>query len=258
MIFSLWHPGSGIGDQAFAYLATRVRAEDLGVPFGMIGEFKGASFMQIDRGEPVNLKYHIEQPSGAIVIDEPHKLIRLDTPYFNPEFFFIEDGTVIDGYGAQSIQYFEHRLDEIREWLKVKTEIIPMNICMLNIRGGEYRGVPNLILPLKDYWYKAMGIMKRDHKVSEFIIQTDDAEYCRLLFGDTFRILSDIQVNWSALRWATKAIISNSAFAIIPRLLAHSEDPNAITIAPRGWANRNNFDGNWQRPNNYYKKFLYI
>lgn len=254
MIFGLWHLGSGIGDQTFAYLAARVRAEDLGVPFSMIGEFKGASFMQIDRGQPANLKYHIEQPSGKLIIDEPHKLIELNTPYFNPEFFFIPDGSVIDGYGCQSEQYWGHRLDEINKWLKTDN---PSNIedccCMCNMRGGEYKGVSELFLP-KEYWDKGMDLMTDKH----FHIHTDDAEFFHQWYP-TLPTIKNIEVNWVALRYAKNAIISNSAFAIIPRLLKHLEDPEAVTIAPFGWNARNASLTEWKgRPGNFYKKFTYI
>ena len=38
MIIGIISPGSGLGDQLFSYIATRVRAADLGVDFGFVGK----------------------------------------------------------------------------------------------------------------------------------------------------------------------------------------------------------------------------
>ncbi len=74
------------------------------------------------------------------------------------------------------------------------------------------------------------------------------------------KAIKDIELNWRAVRYAKNAIISNSAFAIIPRLLKHLEDPGAVTIAPFrvGMPETQVLLNGMGRPGNYYKKFLYI
>jgi hypothetical protein len=67
---------------------------------------------------------------------------------------------------------------------------------------------------------------------------------------------TNMAFNWRSARYAKYAIIPNSAFFILPRLLKHFEDPTAITIAPRYWARRNTRV--WARPACYYKSFLYV
>ncbi len=184
MIIIKISPGSGIGDSLFSYIAGRVRATDLGVPFSVIGRefFKGNGWMDIDFGEPVNLKYHVEPQTGKLIIDDPHTLFEINTPYFDPSFFFIPDGSVIDGYGAQDIQYFEHRLDEVREWLKTEPLEVPDNKVICNIRGGEYRGVPELFLP-REYWKTAYSNKIFDEvKWLEAEIHTDDLELAKEWF----------------------------------------------------------------------------
>lgn len=258
MIIGIIHKGSGLGDQLFSYIATRVRAADLGVDFGFVGKefFKGASFMNLDWGKKVDYAFEIEEPSGKIVIPfikEP--LFELNKPYYDPEFNFIPDGSVIDGYGAQDIRYFEHRLHEVREWLRVEPLKIQDPVIIMNIRGGEYKLVSELYLP-KEYW--DLGLNKiydlQDQGLIFPEVHTDDPEEVKKNF--TFPVVSNIEQNWRSLRHAKHAIISNSAFAIIPRLLKHLEDPEAITIAPKFWAGRN--VGEWRRPGNYYKKFTYV
>ena len=249
MITGKIHKGSGLGDQLFSYIATRTTAERLGVDFGFIGQqfFKGKDFMNLDWGKDTGIGYWIEESSGKLLIDDEGKVFEINKPYYDPEVNFIEDGTVIDGYGAQDERYFEHRLEEIREWLAVEPLEMPDDVCVLNIRGGEFRVFPDLILPLQDYWFKAMGLMDKQ----KYEIHTDDPEYCKQLFGDAFPIIQDIGINWRSVRYAKHAIIANSAFGIIPRLLNGGD-----TIAPRYWARRNIKE--WSLPSNYYKSFKYI
>lgn len=263
MIIGILHKGSGLGDQLFSYIATRVRAADLGVPFGFVGKefWKGKGWMDLEFGKEVDTDiyaYFIEQPSGKLTFHSNHKVFELNKPYYDPEFNFIPDGSVIDGYGAQDIRYFEHRLDEVREWLKTRSckwwsedSFTPPTI--INFRGGEYKSVPELFLPL-EYWQ--VGYMQFDDSdTTWYQIHTDDPEAAKLIFKHD-EIVSDVEKNWNALRYSRDAVISNSAFAIIPRLLAHQDQSNAKTIAPKYWAGRNVRE--WRRSGNYYKKFTYI
>lgn len=256
-------PGSGAGDQIFSYICTRVAALDRGYDFGFVGieHFKCKSFMSLDWGKPVDLKYKIIPESGDLILEDESQTFIVNTPYFNPEIRFVKDGTIIDGFGAQAEQYFEHRLDEVREWLK--TNKVPKtleddfndDVCVINYRGGEYKYVPELYLP-KEYWIEAMKMKVKENPNILFQCHTDDPNEARKVFGDNAAIFKDIEQNWLAVRYAKHLIISNSAFAIIPRLLAHLDNPKAVTIAPRYWAGRN--VGEWRRPGNYYSKFQYI
>ena len=272
MIIGIIHKGSGLGDQLFSYIVTRVRAADLGIDFGFVGKefFKGASFMNLDWGKEADLPYQIEEPAGKVVVVRPlywgRGLFELNKPYYDPEFNFIPDGSVIDGYGAQDIRYFEHRLDEVREWLKPDKEYNfyddeddkKFQKCIINFRGGEFQAVPKLFLP-KEYWQQAMDLMKNKYPKIEFEVHTDDREAAIKMFPELqkstgiFPILVGIGMNWKSILYAKHLIISNSAFAILPALL--NENVKEV-IAPKFWAGRN--VGEWRRPQNYYSKFTYI
>lgn len=256
MIIGIIHKGSGLGDQLFSYIVTRVIALDKGYDFGFVGKefFKGKDFMDLDFGKDVDLPYEVHEPSGAIRIQdnkiyEDDKLFIINKPYYDPEVNFVEDGTVIDGYGAQDIKYFEHRLDEIRQWLKVDPMLMPMDKCVINFRGGEFAVFPELFLT-QEYWDEAIKIMRTRNPKMKFEVHTDDPELARQFFPD-FEIISGISLNWRSVRYAQHAILSNSAFGIIPRLLSGGD-----TIAPRYWARRNTKE--WSLPLNYYSKFTYI
>lgn len=51
----------------------------------------------------------------------------------------------------QDEKYIEHRKDEIRKWLEVKSDSACLKysnpeICIINFRGGEYVGKKNFFL----------------------------------------------------------------------------------------------------------------
>lgn len=267
-LIGLIHKGSGLGDQLFSYIATRVRALDLGVDFGFVGkEFFKGSFMNLDMGKSVQALFEIEKSSGKVniltidarPIKEP---FIINTPYYNPEFNFIPDGSVIDGYGAQSEQYFEYRLDEVREWLtdprfKDPTFAGPLadDTCIINFRGGEYQTIPDLFLT-QDYWDKAIERMKKEHpQIKHFWVVTDDMETAKKFFPTLHIMHDEIRFDWGFLWLAQYLILSNSAFGILPALLGHSKK----VIAPFGWNARNKSLTKWEgRAGNYYKRFTYI
>lgn len=259
MINGLIHPGSGLGNQLHRYVATRVLALDRDDDFCMIGRenFKGHSFMDLEMGFTYMGKYHTEKPAGKIVVDEMEKsqgynlhLWEEKTPYYNPEFNFIEAKTsvVIDGE-FQSIQYFGHRMKEIDEWLKVKPIDIPDDVCIIGFRGGEFALFPELFLT-PDYWAQAMDLMLNINPNMRFEVHTDDFDLATAYFPG-FKVIHDIGINWRSMRYATHAIIANSSFYIFPRLLS-----KGITIAPKGWARHNIKE--WSRPDNFYREFTYI
>lgn len=253
MITGLFHSGSGLGNQLHRYVATRVLAIDKGYDFSMVApeNFKGWDVFKVLHMSSFPNVYpyphHTEMPSGKIIVDVEHKLWEEKTNYYNPESNFIEDNTIIDGE-FQDERYFGHRMKEIDEWLKIEPIEIPNNTCVIGFRGGEYYLFPELGLP-KSYFEEGIEIMK-SRGVTKFEVHTDDVDLAQQFFPD-YRVVHDIGINWRSMRHAKYAIIANSSFFILPRLLS-----GGTTIAPRYWARRNTKE--WSMPQNYYKEFLYI
>lgn len=244
MIAGIFHEGSGLGNQLFRYVATRVLALDKGLEHGMINHgFKGSDFMEL----PLN-----SVETGDWKRFNEKKVIEngVDIRSYDPEINFVEDNTIVDGE-FQDPRYFEHRLPEIREWLTVKPLELDKDLCIINFRGGEYVGVPDLFLP-KSYWDDAIERMVRVNPDMKFEVHTDDVTTASQFFPQ-FPIIHDMEVNWRSIRYAHYLILSNSSFAILPALLNENVK---LCIAPRYWARRNT--GVWALPSNYYKQFLYI
>ncbi len=258
MIAGIFHSGSGLGNQLHRYVATRVLALDKGYGFSMITpeNFKGGGFMSLDMGIENTSTFHTEMPAGKVVVDRyavhhqagDYTSWEEKTEYYNPEFNFTEDNTVIDGE-FQDERYFGHRLNEVHEWLKVEALEIPDDTCVIGFRGGEFAVFPELFLT-RDYWDDAIDLM-RSKGITKFEVHTDDPELAKKYFDNRYPVIHDIGINWRSMRCAKNAIIANSSFYIFPRLLC-----NGLTIAPRYWARRNTKE--WSKPQNYYKSFWYI
>ena len=246
MIAGHFHQGSGLGNQLFRYITTRVLALDNGYEFGMNNPelFKGSHFMQLDMGVPVegiNKEFHekrVNHPDGSDIRD------------YDPEILNVEDGTVIEGE-FQSEKYWSHRKDEIREWLKVETKEMPDDLCIINFRGGEYVQFPELFLP-KGYWDAGLAYMRKINPNMKFEVHTDDPLTAREFFPG-FHIIHDMEQNWRSIRYAKYLLLSNSSFAIIPAIL--NQDVKHI-VAPWGWARRNR--GYWGLPSNEYSGWTYL
>lgn len=258
MVAGIFHSGSGLGDQLFRYITVRTLAEEKGYEWGMIGweNFKGDSFMNL-----------VERPSTGF---QPNKFYEKDVRDVNgndirsydPEINFIQDNTIIDGSFEDS-KYWGHNLQNIAKWLETEPMVVPDDTCFIGFRGGEYSAVSELFLP-KSFYFKGVEMM-RARGITKFEVHTDDPVLAKQFFPD-FSIVenqpishskhSNMGYNWRAMRNANHAIVPNSAFFILPRMLKHFEDPSSLTLAPRYWAGHN--EKIWKRPATFYKPFTYI
>lgn len=251
MISGIFHEGSGLGNQLFRYITTRTAAEDLGYEWGMAGECKGNFFLNLDVGKPVG-RLENKWEEKKIVED------GIDIRSYDPDINFIRDNTLIDGE-FQDDKYWRHKLRSIDKWLSVDSRDIPNDVCVIGFRGGEYYTDPKLGLPYS-YYEKAMSVISSQNPNMRFEVHTDDPQMARSFFPNLEIINngrlshsnhSNMGYNWRSMRYAKYAIIANSSFYILPRILS-----GGYTLAPRYWARYNSKV--WALPSNYYKEFAYI
>lgn len=261
MLSGILHPGSGVGNQLHRYVATRVLAEDKGYEFSMIGQenFKGKDlFPEIDLGAPNQTPYTLG-PGGELIPDSPLKRFAekkvvengVDIRGYDPEINFVENDTIIDGE-FQDLRYFEHRLKDVREWLKTPQLGMPRDVCVIGFRGGEFQYIPELFLP-QSYYEEAMAKMRDVNRNMKFIAVTDDPVTASKILPPEVKITHHVETDWRMIRSAAYLIITNSSFYIFPSLL---NNYSKLTIAPRFWARRNT--GTWALPQNYYPAFTYL
>lgn len=250
MIAGIFHQGSGLGNQLFRYVTTRVLAKDKGYEWAMFNnkDFKGMSFMDVElRDFPIGFDHYV-----GMDVWEEKKIIEngVDIRSYDPEINFVEDNHSIDGE-FQDERYWGHRLNEIREWLKVEPLDMPDNVCIIGFRGGEYALYPDLFLS-EEWWNKACLKMYEKYPGITFKVVTDDPVTARKFFPH-YEITHEIGMDWRQMRYAKHLIIANSSFYILPSLL--NEDVKEI-FAPRYWARHNTKV--WALPQNFYKEFTYV
>jgi hypothetical protein len=244
MIVGQIHKGSGLGNQLFRYVMTRVLARDLNTDFGFEGveNFKASFFLNLDMGQTPEwtidfVEQRIDNKDGV------------DIRGYDKRIKSIKDGTRVDGE-FQAEKYWQHRKDEIKEWLKVLPCEVPKNGCIINFRGGEYKNHPDLFLT-QDYWDKAIAEMEKEVLNVLFHVVTDDPEEASKFFPK-FEITHDMELDYRLIQSANYLILSNSSFAIWPAQLGTAE----LIIAPKYWARRNK--GFWALPQNKYKGWRYV
>lgn len=264
MIVTEIYKGQGLGNQLFAYVMARVIALDNGYQFGIAHpeQFKGGSFIKLDFG--CRVQGGLVPYEGAIPTKLPDGILhyfreeRLNHPNgtdirsYDTGIKNIRDNTKIDGY-FQGEDYFIHRKNEIREWLKVGAIDLPQNLCIINFRGGEYVGGNDLFLPLS-YWHNAIKHMKSQIPAIQFKIVTDDIKTARKFFPE-YEISHDMANDYISIQHAEYLILSNSSFAILPAWLNQKVKK---VIAPKYWARHNVSDGYWSLSYTIIRGWLYL
>lgn len=263
--------GQGLGNQLFCYVAARCIAKDLGYEFGTAGQEqlavnihskKGMYFMDMELGMPINdvSGYHIykEEDRRLLIKSCVHDMTYgCYVAGADESLYQISDHTLIYG-NLQSERYFGHYKEDIREWLKIKPEYDSYenyreNLCIINLRGGEYTDNRALFLRRK-YWLDAMDNMRRIRNDMEFMIVTDDvcAAYSILPGIEAYHF--DLAKDYVTIKNAKYLILSNSTFAFFP---AYTSCTAEKIIAPKYWARHNVSDGYWASEQNIYEGFLY-
>ncbi len=276
MIGTEFLKGQGLGNQLFCYITARCIARERGCAFGTAGQEqlavnihskRGMYFMELDLGEPI-VDAKGSTRSGMVRYDEREERVYLGNSRHDMEhgcyvageddaLHSLSDDTLIYG-NMQAEGYFEKYRDEIREWMKVlpaydSHEFTRDNLCILNLRGGEYTDSPELYLG-KKYWMDGMKNMRKLRPDMEFIIVTDDPQAARKLLPGLPVYHSDLDRDYVMIKNARYLLLSNSSFAFFP---AYTSDTLAYAIAPKYWARHNVSDGYWASEQNIYSIFHY-
>lgn len=272
MIGTEFLQGQGLGNQLFCYVSARCIAEDLGADFATAGQEqlavnihskKGMYFMDMDLGLPVTKKedFHIYQEKEqrlfikSCVHDMTHGCYVAGA---DEEIYQIADNTLLYG-NLQAERYFRHHREEIKQWLKVKEEYDSYeytkdNLCIINVRGGEYADSRALFLRRK-YWLDAMKRMREIRSDMEFMIVTDDVAAANRILPEVEAHHFELAKDYVTIKNAKYLILSNSSFAFFPAFTSETVEK---IIAPKYWARHNVSDGYWASEQNIYDGFFYL
>lgn len=269
MIVTELYKGQGLGNQLFSYTTTRVIAKDRGYDFAIMHpeKFKGGHFFDLDFGKKITGGKGPEGGPPKILPDGikyyycereiVHPTSGADIRLYDIDLVNVPDNTKIDGL-MQDEQYFEHKKNDIKEWLKVKEEYECLdyandNTCVINFRGGEYARYRDFFLN-KNYWENAVSNMQKINKNFKFIVITDDTYEAKKFFPtyDVFHF--SIAKDYVIIKNAHYLILSNSSFAWFPAWLSQNLK---YCIAPKYWARHNISDGYWSCGYNITKGWMY-
>lgn len=265
--------GQGFGNQLFCYVSTRCIALDNHCAFGTANQAQfantlhnseGSYFMDVDLGEAIS------NPEEYRRYDEEEKRILLNTSDHDringcyvagadPKLLSeVEDNTLIYG-NLQDERYFLHHKEEIKSWLHIRKEFDDYrfcddNLCLMNIRGGEY-STSRILYLRKKYWTDAMQCMRNINPNMHFLIITDDERAARIMFPEIESHHLGMGEDYIAIKNAKYVIASNSSFAFFP---IFTSDTLEYVIGPKYWARHNVSNGYWASEQNIYSGWQYL
>jgi len=272
MISTEIYQGQGLGNQLAIYVTIRSLATDRNTSFSIKGlEFlgdprynsKGLYFMDLDLGSEYNesnIKHYYREKELRRKFNHSNHDATLgcDIRLFDEDVMSIEDDTKIEG-SLQCEDYFYHRKEEIKQWLKLKPEhdckdFTDDNICVLNIR--DYEGDSTLFLP-RDYWVRAIYHMLRLNPNIQFLVITENPEMAKRFLPELESNVYhfDVGKDYAIVKNARWLILSNSSFAYFPAL---TNEEAKLIIAPKYWARHNVSDGYWACGTNMCRDFVYM
>ncbi|MCL2253117.1 MAG: glycosyl transferase [Lachnospiraceae bacterium] len=273
MIGTEFLKGQGLGNQLFCYVTARAIASKKGVLFGTAGRNRfgynihneqGMYFMDIDLG------HNIEDSEihNFTRYDEADERLYLGTFHdlkhgcyisgADEKMKQVDDGTLLYG-NMQDESYFADYYDELKSWLRVRKEYdcyeySRENLCILNMRGGEYFEQAEFTLR-RNYWLGGMRKMRTIRADMEFMIITDDPLSANKILPEIPAYHFDIAKDFTIIKNAYYLLLSNSSFACMPAFL--SETAKYI-IAPKYWGRYNGSNGYWCSEQNIYRDFHYM
>lgn len=257
--------GQGLGNRLFVYISLRAIAKDKGWDYSILDSEimeKSASFLNLDYGicvpEETWASTYVEKSDRLFIGNSKHDIINgVDVSGADSDLWNVTSGTLIEGI-LQSEDYFGKYKEDIKEWLKIKPEYDCFeyskdDLCVINIRGGEYANSPELFLRRK-YWLDAMKNMSKINPAMRFMTITDDVNAARRVLPEVEAFHFDVWKDYSIIKNAKYLIISNSSFAFFP---AYTSETAKMVIAPKYWARHNVSNGYWACEQNIYDEFMY-
>lgn len=264
--------GQGLGNQLFCYISTRCIAQEKDYDFAVFnGELLLNNLMGPDKEPIMNLDFGL--PIDKDRIDQVYKE-KEDRLYIgnsrhdsihgcyvsgvDENLYELEGNIQIEG-NLQAERYFMKYRESIRKWLMLKDASDSMefsrdNLCILNMRGGEYTGSPELYLR-KKYWIDAMKHMRQECPNMEFMIVTEDVEAANKLLPEIPAFHFNIGKDYATVKNAKYLILSNSSFACFPVFTSRTVKK---VIAPKYWARHNVSNGYWASEQNIYSHWTYM
>jgi hypothetical protein len=147
--------------------------------------------------------------------------------------------TSLSGH-MQSARYFDHCLDEVRWYFKMKDEIKQDYYqCAIHVRLGDYDGAYHPRLD-KRYYLNAVKVFEPG---TCFLVLSDDIEAADSMIGEIFEetdrvykfgfSTEDYLADFRIMKSCRHFIIGNSSYSAFAAILGEAEDK--VVVAPDPW-----------------------
>jgi len=268
-----------LGNHMWQYAVCRVIAEHKGYEWGINPTpshdyFNGDNqmkFMKVTFGKPVE---NIIQEFHERWIEVQH-VDLVNITMLDKRLYDIKDNTIMLGANGaaggiyQSEDYIIDRRSDILQWFSIRDEYkkeyddklselgitLDENLCVINFRGVEYRGLSNVLLR-KEYWRDSVNHMLTYNPSMKFLVVTDDVECSKFFMPfDIPTVHVDVGFDFYVVNQAKWLILSNSSFGWWAAWL--NTHCNKI-IAPKYWARHNVSNGYWATGDSYSRFFTYM
>jgi hypothetical protein len=130
----------------------------------------------------------------------------------------------------QSEKYFEHAIDEVKWYLRMKGEPPQNDYVAIHVRRGDYDGAYHPRIP-ESYYRAAMT----EFPGRRFLLFSDDIPACKEMFGSDVEYSEgrDYLEDFKLLKRCSSFIIANSSYSAMAAVLGDAADKRVI--APRPW-----------------------
>ena len=191
--------------------------------------------LKVEFKNPVLAKFRIPKlfplniSKFPLVSDKNFKTMLL-----NPNNSFL----LLDGYfqGCLTQEKFDEEIKLLQN-IFIPNKIEKKDGCVMHIRGGDFITLGWSSVTPKEYYIKAIELMKRKYQQNKFYIVTDDREYSKI-------ILDELDVNYEFIGNSMHEdfrligsfkyrILSSSTFAIWASALGNND--RSVIMAPRYW-----------------------
>ena len=152
----------------------------------------------------------------------------------------LKNSCSISGH-LQSIRYFEHCLDEVKWYFKMKDEYPQNDYCAIHVRLGDY---DNAYHPRLDMRYYAEAIAQLPGGI-KFLVFSDEAEGAVEMFKSYYstrpkdRHFKFVETNngyiddFKLMKSCRHFIVGNSSYSAMAAILGEAKDK--LVIAPDPW-----------------------
>lgn len=130
----------------------------------------------------------------------------------------------------QSMKFFEHAIDEVKWYLRMKDEPALNHYVAIHVRRGDYDDRYHPRIP-ESYYRAAMA----EFPDCSFLVFSDDIPACKEMFGLDVEYSEgrDYLEDFKLLKTCHSFIIANSSYSAMAAILG--EHPDKHIVAPRPW-----------------------